>query len=1027
MISNLKFWIKADAGVVTDNEKVSEWHDQSKNNYVFFQQNQNKKPILHQTFLNNLPSIYFDGLDDWMKVLFGDTCLQPNTIILVANIQNKGSDSYFFDGINLDLRHVLYKYSNLNDFAIWAGSFGNFTLQDPYKPNLLTTIFNQSSSSIYNNGQQIWSGNTGNYGLSGLYLGCSVIESWHFKGYISEVLFFDSLLPSQEREKVQLYLMNKYAPPVNLGPDILINYGFCPVKLGVSHEYSTVLWSTGSTADTIFVNQTGQYTVQVVDIFGRLSTDTVYVQFPHFGFSDAINCLGDSTEYISIMPGPYQYLWSDLSTNENLFIKQAGIYWLKLTDTLGCSFTDTFFVAVDSFAVMASLGPDMTVCSGESISLVSGDQPVDYLWSTTEITPSIVVQTDGMYALTVTNINECVAVDTLNILISGVKPDVGFAADSVCFGYPTSFTDTSSATAPDALAFWEWNFNGTTATAQHPQFQFAEPGIHSVQLYVETDSGCTATTVQNVFVIPNPQPAFIPAKGCSGQPIQFTNQTTLGYGNIIGYEWQAKDSLGNVIGVSAATHANFTFPQPGMYHVTLAAITADGCRDSVTRTVEIRRSPPVDFTWSNICIGQITSFTETTQVPPQEMIVERFWDFGDNMYSVLTNPLHYFQNTGTYNVSLFNRSLNGCENTVVKQVSIRQLPVAGLDYSLPCLNTPVEFVSTSTVIDGTIDRVVWTFPNGDTTSLWNPVYAFPDTGNYMISLVAVSNHGCIDSTKQTVTIHPYPEAAFTFSPEYGVPPLDVSFTNLSTGASSYFWNFGDNTFSTAVNPVHTYQETSVYSVLLIAVNTFLCSDSIFGTVYVIPSTYDIAVVAAEQTVSAQLVQSSVKVKNLGNRIVRKLLMKYQIDFGTTVTEQWQGILMPGQETWFTFSSLIDEADLAGRKVICYSVLPDEDVVDANPQNNTSCRVLDPGFYIMSVAPNPANNLITIHLVLKTEGQYNFEMLANDGRMAIERSGLQGSAGINVLEVDVSALQQGVYLIRITNESDKDLRRVMIVR
>lgn len=1044
-LSNLKLWLRADSGVVNNTGNVISWNDLSGNGNNAVQNLSNSQPQFIPNVLNGYPVVRFDGVNDFLNgTTINNLSNSSLTIFVLANGKiSTGSNVSVYFGINFYPHQFGLGRSSSNQSLIATNtSYYSEGLLSPintlpnsgfpynifaYKKDLNIT------SKIFINGilqnstvhpVQVGSFTNGNY-----YIGYGNPTNYldFFNGDIVELILYDTLISENDRINIESYLMDKYAPPVNLGPDIFVNYGSCPINLGVSPNYNYILWSTGSTADTITVNQTGYYSVQVMDFAGRLSTDTVYVEFPHFGFQDAVVCLGDSIEYSSTMPGPYDYLWSDFSTDDHLFISQAGTYWLKLTDTLGCFITDTFVVAVDSFAVLASLGPDITLCSGDNIGLVSGDQPVNFLWSTTETSPTVIVQADGTYALTVTNINGCVAQDSISILIHGYKPTAGFLADSVCFGFPTGFTDTSSAVAPDAIALWQWTIQGNTISQQNPQYQFPAPGIHSVSLFVETDSGCTATVHQDIFVIPNPQPSFFPLTGCSGNPVQFTNQTTLEFGSIASWEWWATDSLGTIVDQSAATHPLFTFSEPGMYHLHLAAVTANGCRDTIVRPVDIRRSPPVDFIWSNVCIGQITAFNETTQVPAYEMIMQRSWNFGDNSTSTLTNPQHQYQATGTYNVSLFNRSINGCEHTITKQVAIHELPVAAFETSVPCLNTPVQFYNTSTADTGTIVSVMWTFPSGDSTSTWEPVYMFPDTGDYVIGLSVTTSEGCKSGSTQTVVVYPYPSAAFSFTPEYGVPPLEVSFINESTGASVYAWNFGDNSVSALANPQHTYTQTSVYTVELIAKNIFMCSDTTYGTVYVIPSTYDIAVTSAEQTSSGNLIQSHINIRNLGTRIVRNLQLKLQVDNGIAVTEQWSGTLLPGEDTWYTFSSLLDEDMLANRKVVCYSAMPDEDVEDNDLQNNTWCKVLEPGFYIMSVAPNPASTEIMISIVLSADGPYQFEMTSADGRRVTEQTELQGSRGLNKLLVDVSHLNQGLYIIKISDPYNSDLHRVLIAR
>ncbi|MEM7032744.1 MAG: LamG-like jellyroll fold domain-containing protein [Chloroflexota bacterium] len=64
-----------------------------------------------------------------------------------------------------------------------------------------------------------------------------------------------------------------------------------------------------------------------------------------------------------------------------------------------------------------------------------------------------------------------------------------------------------------------------------------------------------------------------------------------------------------------------------------------------------------------------------------------------------------------------------------------------------------------------------------------------------------------------------PTAAFTATPTSGEAPLSVDFSDSSTDADSYLWDFGDGTTSTETNPSHTYQTAGVYEAQLTATNS----------------------------------------------------------------------------------------------------------------------------------------------------------------------------------------------------------------
>ena len=65
--------------------------------------------------------------------------------------------------------------------------------------------------------------------------------------------------------------------------------------------------------------------------------------------------------------------------------------------------------------------------------------------------------------------------------------------------------------------------------------------------------------------------------------------------------------------------------------------------------------------------------------------------------------------------------------------------------------------------------------------------------------------------------YPIPVAGFTAWPTNGTAPLSVSFTNLSSGATNYYWAFGDGNTSPLTNPANTYTNPGTCSVTLTAV------------------------------------------------------------------------------------------------------------------------------------------------------------------------------------------------------------------
>ena len=85
-----------------------------------------------------------------------------------------------------------------------------------------------------------------------------------------------------------------------------------------------------------------------------------------------------------------------------------------------------------------------------------------------------------------------------------------------------------------------------------------------------------------------------------------------------------------------------------------------------------------------------------------------------------------------------------------------------------------------------------------------PAHTFLNTSTtdtiFTVQLVAASPFGCADTAMVDITVAPGVVAGFVHNAQPGCAPLDVTFLNTSTGASTYLWDFGDGTTSTAVSP-----------------------------------------------------------------------------------------------------------------------------------------------------------------------------------------------------------------------------------
>jgi beta propeller repeat protein len=196
------------------------------------------------------------------------------------------------------------------------------------------------------------------------------------------------------------------------------------------------------------------------------------------------------------------------------------------------------------------------------------------------------------------------------------------------------------------------------------------------------------------------------------------------------------------------------------------------------------------------------------------------WDFGDGTTSTKQNPIHKYSKVGVYTVKLTVTNAAG-SNTVTKEDYIKVVtkPVAAFSGSPTSGKTPlnVKFTDKSTGIPASW---YWNFGDGSKSYLQNPVHKYSKAGVYTVSLTVKNAAGRGTVTKTGyIKVISKPVAAFSASPTSGKAPLNVKFTDKSTGIPvSWYWNFGDGSKSYLQNSVHKYSKAGVYTVSLIVKN-----------------------------------------------------------------------------------------------------------------------------------------------------------------------------------------------------------------
>jgi gliding motility-associated-like protein len=423
----------------------------------------------------------------------------------------------------------------------------------------------------------------------------------------------------------------------------------------------------------------------------------------------------------------------------------------------------------------------------------------------------------------------------ITLLLSSFQLQAQLSADfsaspiNGCAPLTVNFTDLSTGNP----TLWNWNFgNGNTSNTQNPKAIYSIAGQYTVTLSLSNGS----VKKETITVYSTPDAGFTLNKdtSCVGKTVNYTDASTVSPGGaaISVWEWDFGD--GNTDTAKTVSHSYST---PGTYAISLIVIDLHNCPSkpkiedvvvipfpspSFTASPVFKCAPPlnVNFTNTSVFVGT-TTYT---------------WHFGDGSNSTQANPSHTYTASGSYNVTLIVNQ-NGCIDSVVipNMVNIQNMQ-AGFTATptVVCSGQSVTFSNTSSPNAITSD---WNFGDGTTSTVISPVHTYTSSGSYTISLSAMDAAGCTDSIKSIVTVNQTPVATFSAAITQSCSvPFVVTFTNSSTGATSYQWNFGDGSTVVSTNPIHTYTTSGTYTVTMSAINANgTCADSLKKNSYIIIS------------------------------------------------------------------------------------------------------------------------------------------------------------------------------------------------
>ncbi|WP_116125330.1 PKD domain-containing protein [Lewinella sp. IMCC34183] len=557
-------------------------------------------------------------------------------------------------------------------------------------------------------------------------------------------------------------------------------------------------------------------------------------------------CLGEPVFFSASGASGADLLWrTDDSPpvrqrNVELTFSTPGIHAIRLTatDQAGCSFTVIKQIRISTAPEASFVAEGSPACADEPYGFANrsaaNSPEATYFWDFGNGTTSNLehpepvrfpaLETDTTYQVTLRVSNAC-GTDTYSLPVFVPSAPVAaftLSAADGCSDLEVAFDNQSGGSG----LRYAWYIDGQRfSTAVRPPVRtFVARGseITEYEVKLVVTNSCGADSLSRTVRV---QPSDLSVRftadaedGCAPLTVNFRNLTRPGSGT--SYTWDFGDGS-----VSEAEHPLHTFTNTtGQVRTYTVTLTADnGCaREQYTLLVTVHPAPQVSFTAAEtVCAGEAVAFRSTSG-----NVTGLRWDFGDgHTEKGPAAPRHVYPGPGTYTVTLTATAPGvDCPGTFTRTVTVRDLPAASfvLDRASGCAPLEVRPSSQSTGA-GTH---LWDFGDGNTAVGEQPAtHTYTVPGEYRIRLTVRDEFGCAqDTVFAPVTVHALPSVAFTAEADKACGlPQQVCFTNRSSGAVGYAWNFGNGETTGINTPCVTYTEAGTYNVNLTATSAFGCT------------------------------------------------------------------------------------------------------------------------------------------------------------------------------------------------------------
>jgi gliding motility-associated-like protein len=608
---------------------------------------------------------------------------------------------------------------------------------------------------------------------------------------------------------------------------------------GGSYEDYSYIWNGVIGKDSLLINFTSDTTIYLRfgdDCMQQFIYDSVVVKVLDplniDPIADTTLCFLEDIKLNAVASGGvssnHQFEWLPFNLDTNNWVTQFRddeVISVIVSD--GCTpknDTTTFNVMIRDSLSHTQQSPSL-ICQGESVTLrldpTGGLSSYNYLFSDgTSSGKSSFVEWiinplgSGQYAYWISYTDQCTQTNDTAFYTFIVRDSLSIDVTQdtlICLGQ--SLTLKANPNGGNPLGYqYDWGRGKTTIDSL-----VVNPSVNT-SYTVSLSDGCSLFEPNATITVSLRDPLQVSIFGkdtaCYGENVTYKGLVTGGDFANYTYKWN----------YGAGNSQNYTLPILFSNQKVVVQVD-DGCspnevRDSLYVVVrpQLNIGLPSDL---EICLGDSYEFS-----PSASGGISSTYQYSwNNGLGIGRNKTVKPSTNTIYVVTL----TDNCSQPVIakSRIVVNPLPLVVFDVSPnpSCVGSVVNFSNQTNT--GLGSRFKWSFGDGNTSDQENVSHVYNTARMHSIKLVVTNEFDCKDSVLKIdeLEIIPSPKASFTHTPDianYYQP--DFVFTNTSTDATNYSWDFGDGGLSAGFGASHSYADTGFYSVTLTAENSIGCTN-----------------------------------------------------------------------------------------------------------------------------------------------------------------------------------------------------------